>query len=106
MIRILKNQCMYKSIMTCVIIEGKDTDAFDVKMGIRKGFILSPIVFNITLDYMMSRAMEGKDEIQVGERILKNAEYADDASYYREPVLSFMYMYPISRELDSRSCIN
>ena len=56
MIRILKN--VYESIMACVRIEGENTEAFDVKTGVRQGCILSPTLFNITLDYIMKRAKE------------------------------------------------
>ena len=82
LIRILKN--LYEGIMACVRIEGENTEAFDVKTGLRQGCILSPTLFNITLDYIMKRAMEGREGIQVGERSLKDTEYADDAALLAE----------------------
>ena len=72
LIRILKN--LYEDIMACVRIEGENTEAFDVKTGLRQGFILSPALFNITLDYIMRRAMEGRESIQAGETSLKDTE--------------------------------
>ena len=72
--------------MACVRIEGENTETvftFDVKTGLRRGCILSPTLFNITLDYIMRRAieaLEGREGIQVGERSIKGAEYADDAT--------------------------
>ena len=78
LIRILKN--LYEGIMAFVRIEGENTEEFNVKTGLRQGCILSPTLVDITLDYMR-RAMEGRERIQVGERSLKDTEYADDALY-------------------------
>ena len=75
--------------MSCVRIEGENTEAFDVKTGLRQGCILSPTLFNITLDYiLMKRAMEGREGIQVGERSLKDTEYADDAALLAETLMA------------------
>ena len=86
LIRILKN--LYEGIMACVRIEGENTEEFDVKTGLRQGCILSPTLFNITLDYIMKRAMEGREGIQVGERSLKDTEYADDAALLAETLMA------------------
>ena len=72
----------------CVRIEGENTEDFDVRTGLRQGCILSPTLFNITLDYIMSRDMEGKEGFHVGERILKDAEYADDAALLAETLMA------------------
>ena len=74
--------------MACVRIEGENTEAFDVKTGLRQGSILSPTLFNITLDYIVKRAMEGREGIQVGERSLKDTEYADDAALLAETLMA------------------
>ena len=74
--------------MACVRIEGENTEEFDVKTGLRQGCILSPTLFNITLDYTMRRAMEGREGIQVGERSLKDTEYADDAALLAETLMA------------------
>ena len=74
--------------MACVRIEGENTEELDVKTGLRQGSILSPTLFNITLDYIMRRAMEGREGIQVGERSLKDTEYADDAALLAETLMA------------------
>ena len=86
MIRILRN--LYEGITACVRIEGENTEAFEVRTGLRQGCILSPTLFNITLDYIMRRAMEGKEGIKVDGRSLKDAEYADDAALLAETLIS------------------
>ena len=91
LIRILKN--LYEGIMACVRIEGENTEAFDVKTGLRQGCILSPTLFNITLDYIMRRAMEGREEIQVGPRSNKGHRICRRRSF-------------ASRDFDGSSSIN
>src|SRR6202142_3562357 len=86
MIRILRN--LYEGITACVRIEGENTEAFEVRTGLRQGCILSPTLFNITLVYMMRRAMEGKEGIKVDGRSLKDTEYADDAALLAETLIS------------------
>ena len=86
MIRILRN--LYEGIMACIRIESENTEAFAVKTGLGQGCILSPTLFNITLDYIMKRAIEGREGIQVGERSLKDTEYADDAALLAETLMA------------------
>ena len=74
--------------MACVRIEGENTEEFDVKTGLRQCCILSPTLFNITLDYIMRRTMEDREGIQVGERSLKDTEYADDAALLAETLMA------------------
>ena len=54
---------------------------------------MSPTLFNITLDYIMRRAMEGKEGIKVGERILKDTEYADDAALLAETLMAVVALF-------------
>ena len=48
---------------------------------------------NITLDYIMRQAMEGKEGIQVGERSLKDTEYANDAALLAETLMAVRYLH-------------
>ena len=82
--------------MACVRIEGENTEAFDVKTGLRQGCILSPTLFNITLDYIMRRAMEGKEGIQVVERSLKDTEYAEDAALLAETLIAAVHVHVVA----------
>ena len=44
---------LYKIFECSVLMDSTQTDYFPVKSGIRQGCIISPILFNITLDYIM-----------------------------------------------------
>ena len=47
---------------TCnaVIHEGKLTESFDVKTGVKQGCLLSPFLFLLAIDYIMRESTEGK----------------------------------------------
>ena len=47
--------------MQCrVIHEGKLTESFDVKTGVKQGCLLSPFLFLLAIDYIMRESTEGK----------------------------------------------
>ena len=57
-------------------------DWFQIRKGVHQGCILSPCLFNIYVEYIMSNA--GLDEVQAGikiaERNINNLRYADDTT--------------------------
>ena len=58
------------------------TDWFQIGKGVRQGCILSPCLFNLYAEYIMTNA--GLDETQAGIKIarrnINNLRYADDTS--------------------------
>ena len=62
-----------------VRIEGEESEWFQIETGFRQGCILSPIIFNIILDYILKRMEKwhelGKNTTPKG---MQDAEYADD----------------------------
>ena len=58
------------------------TDWFQVRKGVRQGYILSPCLFNLHVEYITRNA--GLDEEQAGIKIagrnINNLRYADDAT--------------------------
>ena len=58
------------------------TDWFQIGKGIYQGFILSPFIFNLYVEYIMRNS--GLDEAQAGIKIagrnINNLRYADDTS--------------------------
>ena len=49
---------LYKSFECSVLMDSTQTDHFPLKSGVRQGCILSPILFNITLDYIMRQTTQ------------------------------------------------
>ena len=62
------------------------TDWFQIKKGVRQGYILSSCLFNLYAKYIIRNA--GLDEAQVGIKIarrkINNLRYADDATLMAE----------------------
>ena len=48
------------SLQCRVIHEGKLTESFDVKTGVKQGCLLSPFLFLLAIDYIMRGSTEGK----------------------------------------------
>ena len=71
---------LYKSFECSVLMDSTQTDYFPVKSGVRQGCILSPILFNITLDYIMRQttqsARHGIQWTMFSQ--LEDLDYADD----------------------------
>ena len=62
------------------------TDWFQIRKGVRQGYILSPCLFNFYTEYIMRNA--GLDEAQAGMKIarrnISNLRYADDTTLMAE----------------------
>ena len=57
-INIIRNS--YNNMQCRVIHEGKLTESFDDKTGVRQGYLLSPFLFLLAIDYIMRESTEGK----------------------------------------------
>ena len=64
----------------------RTTDWFQIGKGVRQGCILSPCLFNLCAEYIMSSA--GLEETQAGVKIagrnINNLRYADDTTLMAE----------------------
>jgi len=52
--------------MTCRVVHGRQlTDAFEVRTGVRQGCLLSPVMFLLTMDWVMKTSTaQGQNGIQ------------------------------------------
>ena len=78
------------------------TDWFQIRKGVRQGYILLPWLYNLYAEYIMQNA--GLDEAQAGIKIAKrninNLRYADDTTFMaeREEELSLLMKVKEERE--------
>ena len=79
-------KAIYDKATASIIPNGQKLQAFLLRLGTRKGFPLSPLLFNIVLEILaiaISQDEEIKD-IQIGKKEVKLSLYADDMIVYME----------------------
>ena len=88
-VRMVEN--LYSTVLEKVRIEDEESEWFQIETGFRQGCILSPIIFNIILDYILKRLEKhhelGKNITPVG---MQDAEYADDTYLMAESIVKVM----------------
>ena len=62
------------------------TDWFQIRKGVRQGYILSPCLFNLHAEYIMRNAglEEAQAGIKIARRNINNLSYADDTTLMAE----------------------
>ena len=67
-------------------LEHGTTEWFQIRKGVRQGYILTPYLFNLYAEYIMRNA--GLEEAQAGVKIagrnISNLRYADDTTLTEE----------------------
>nr|VZI31577.1 unnamed protein product [Spirometra erinaceieuropaei] len=69
----------YRSTTAIVLVRNNLSQPFGIRSGVRQGYILSPILFNYAIDWILGRALRDSDGVKFapGHR-LTNLDYADD----------------------------
>ena len=77
LIQVIKN--LYKKATSAVYLNGDIGDWFKTTVGVRQGCLLSPTLFNIFLERIMTEAVEDHQEtVSIGGRTITNLRFADD----------------------------
>ena len=72
-------QSLYEKATSAVLINGTLGDWFRTTIGVRQGCILSPTLFNIFLEEIMTEALENHHgTVSIGGRTITNLRFADD----------------------------
>ena len=65
--------------MSAVLVQGTTGEWFHTSVGVRQGCLLSPTLFNIFIDDIMTHALENfNGTISIGGRPITNLRFADD----------------------------
>ena len=77
LIRVTKN--LYDMVTIAVLFNGSIGDLFRTTVGVRQGCLLSPTLFNIFPERIMTDALENHEcTLNIGGRIIINLRFADD----------------------------
>ena len=70
---------LYNQATSSVYLEGEIGEWFRTTVGVRQGCLLSPTLFNIFLERIMTDALEDhKASVSIGGRTVSNLRFADD----------------------------
>jgi hypothetical protein len=70
---------LYESATSAVLFNGKVGEWFRTTIGVRQGCLLSPTLFNIFLEMIMTEALENfEGSVSIGGRKISNLRFADD----------------------------
>ena len=77
LIQVIKN--FYNKATNAVLLNGSIGDWFRTTVGIRQGCLLSPTLFNIFLERIMTDALEDREgTVSIGGRTITNLRFAND----------------------------
>jgi hypothetical protein len=77
-------KAIYDKPIANIILNGKKLKLFPLKSGIRQRCLLSPLLFNIVLEFL-TRAIKQEEEIkgiQIGQETIKISLFADGMILY------------------------
>jgi hypothetical protein len=89
-------KAMYDKPTANIILNGKNLKPFPLKSGTRQGCPLSPLLFNIVLEFL-ARAIRQEEEIkgiQIGKESVKILLFADDMIKYLKDPKNFTQKNP------------
>ena len=70
---------LYEKATSAVLYNGNTGDWFRITAGVRQGCLLSPTLFNIFLEKIMTDALENHEgTVKIGGRTITNLRFADD----------------------------
>ena len=72
-------QSLYENAMSAVLVQGNTGEWFHTSVGVRQRYLLSPTLFNIFLEDIMTHALDNfNGTISIGGRPITNLRFADD----------------------------
>ena len=70
---------LYNNATSSVCLDGDIGEWFRTTVGVRQGCLLSPTLFNIFLERIMTDALEDhQSTVSIGGRVVSNLRFADD----------------------------
>ena len=84
-------EALYATTEAAIVVGSTITDWFTTSVGVRQGCLLSPCLFNVFLEYIMSDALEEFDgSVCIGGMCVTNLRFADDIDLIASSVEELM----------------
>ena len=85
-------RALYGSSKSAVRVDGELSEWFDIKTGVRQGCVLSPLLFNVYIDYVIREALAGVDHGVHIEYVLPGGrKVRNNIVEGNEKILALMY---------------
>lgn len=91
----------YYDITPCQVkVHGERSRSFLIRTGVRQGCVLSPLLFNIIIDWIMEKSLAGRPGVVCGadDLTFTDAAYADDIVFLEESEASAQELLNIISE--------
>ena len=77
LIQVIKN--LYNKVTSAVLLNSSIGDWFRTTVAVRQAYLLSPTLFNVFLERIMTDALEDLEgTVGIGGRTISNLRFADD----------------------------
>ena len=85
-------KAIYEKPTANIILNGQKLKAFPLRSGTRQGCPLSPFLFNIVLEVLVTAVRQEKERkgVQIGKEEVKLSLFADDMTMYIEKPIGSM----------------
>ena len=74
--RVLRS--LYEKTRSCIKLNGKMTNTFNIEVGVRQGCVLSPLLFSIFINNLAKKLKQSNIGIKIGNVKIASLFYADD----------------------------
>ena len=96
---------LYKTVKSCVRINGISTDFFDVKCGLKQGCLLSPLLFNLYIDDLIRDMKLLNVGIDIDNEKMCILLYADDVILIADTEEDLQSLLNCLHEWSARNCL-
>ena len=69
---------MYRTVQSSVLVDGEQTEMFELNTGVRQGCVMSPVLFSVFINGLAKEINKRTKGICVGDRKVRLLMYADD----------------------------
>ena len=69
---------MYRTVQSSVLVDGEQTEMFELNTGVRQGCVMSPVLFSFFINGLAKEINKRTKGICVGDRKVRLLMYADD----------------------------
>ena len=97
----------YDGSTSCVRMDGGEGDWFPINTGLRQGCVMSPSLFNIYMDAMMRKVIDGAPGgVTVGNERVTDLDFADDVALMADTWMVLVGMVMSMEQVTQRFGIN